>query len=371
MAFVPDEQEATGGFVPDEEPSRALRLGARLATGAVDVLRGGPMGAITFGMGKAQEGLSEAGKMAGDATVDVMGQVSGRRSLLNPLALKIPAEAQAAAATVAELGLPMLVGGVTGAKVGEPVMKAGAKRLMQSAIRPGSKALANDDAARAIDTMLRENIPASTGGAVKLRHLITKLKGEVVKEINAAPGAMVDKAHVYRELASTLDDVSKLGRPEASREAVLKAWEQFKNHPLAKGGEIPVGLADEMKRATQRVVKDAYGRMSSTPVDDKIDMAIAAGLRKGVEEAVPAVGPMNAKLSEYINALHQLEPRAAQAANMQLGGLVPLAHSPEAAMLMLADRNPWMKSAIARVLYAGRKGLPAAAGASLAAPSTE
>jgi hypothetical protein len=322
------------------------------------------MGVITHGVGEGLSGLGEASKAAGGWTVDKLAEISGRRSLLNPLGLTIPAEASAAVGTALETGIPALVGGTGGAALGRPAMEAGAKRVMQSALKPSSKSLANGDAAKAIQTMLDEGISATAGGAAKLRLAINKLRGEVAKEISAHPSALVDKAHIYKELQSTLDDVSKLAQPDAPRAAVLKAWENFKNHPLAMGEStpIPVGLADEMKRATQKSVRDAYGRLTQNPIDDKIDMAMATGLRKGVESVVPNVGPMNAKISQYVRALEEIEPRVAQEANKQIGGLVPLAHSPEGVMAMLADRNPWMKSAIARVLYSGRNVVPASAG---------
>jgi hypothetical protein len=365
MAFVPDQP--VGGFVPDE-PSPAAQTALRLARG---LIRGGPLGLATEGTQMGMEGLEKASAIAGGAATDVLAQASGRRSVLNPLALEIPPEVAGAVGAVTKTAIPAVVGGIPGKAVGQPMATAAARRVMQSALKPTSKAIANKDAAKAIQTMLDEGVNATPGGAVKLRLLITKLKGDVAKAISESPGAMVDKAHVYRELHQTLDEVSKLGRPNASREAVRQAWETFKNHPLAKGEQIPVGLADEMKRATQRAVKDAYGRLTTTPVDDKIDMAIAAGLRKGVEEAVPSVAPMNAKLSQYINALHQIEPKAAVQANKDLGGLVPLAPTPEAAMVMLADRNPWMKSLIARVLYAGRRTIPTGAGAVTATTATQ
>ena len=274
--------------------------------------------------------------------------------------LGAPPEVSAALGTATKMAPDMLIGGGFGGTVGRAATDIAAKRVMQSALKPNSKSLANGDAARAIQTMLNEGISATAAGALKLRHLITKLKGEAGKALSQADGTLVDKAHVYRELSSTLDDVTKQGTPDAAIAAVKKAMDQFDNHPLLKGADkIPVQLADDIKRGTQKAVKD-----STTPVDEQAQKAIASGLRQGIEEAVPAVAPINATLSKYINALHQIEPKAAIQANKDLGGLVPLAHSPEAMMLMLADRNPWMKSAIARVLYGDRLrgALPAATG---------
>ena len=274
------------------------------------------------------------------------------------------------ATNVVAQAIPTLLTGASAKTAGAPLMEKAAEFTMQSALKPSSKSLANGDAAKAIDTMLAEGVNATAGGAAKLRLMITKLKGEVGKVISDSPGALVDKTHVYKELASLLDELAPLGeRGKASADAVRKAWEQFKNHSLFRGETAPIPLpqADEIKRAFQKEAKDAYGRTTRQPIDDRIDMATAAGMRKGMEAAEPAVASMNAKLSQYINALHQIEPRAAIAANRDLGGLVPLASSAEGAMLMLADRNPWLKSYIARVLHAGRERMPQTAGQAAAA----
>jgi hypothetical protein len=334
---------------------------------ALGGLRGGPMGVITAGAGEAMKGLEKVGEVGGDFTTDQMAKIA-------------PPEAAAAAGTAVKLAPSLLVGGTGGAQAGKAALESGAKTLMGQALRAPAKAEASGDAARAIDTMLNEGISATKGGAVALRQKITALKAEVGKLISDNPGTLVDKAHVYRELASTLDDVSKLARPDAAMDAVRKAWDGFKNHPLARdvfrgeygpGEQIPLRVADEIKRTTQKSVKDAYGRQTATPIDDQIDMAMATGLRKGAEAEIPEIGTKNAKISEYLNALHLIEPRAAQFAKQHIGGIAPLAESAEATMVMLADRNPWLKSYIARVLHEGQQTIPGAAGAATGATINE
>jgi hypothetical protein len=269
--------------------------------------------------------------------------------------------------------IPMGAGGAAGAQVGAPIMEAGAKRVMQSALKPTSKSLANGQAAKAIDTMLQEGVNATAGGAMKLRQSITKLKGEVADLIMKSP-ATVDKNVAYRELAKTLDDVSKKGSGyTVDRAAVLKAWDEFKAHPLLQGvgDQVPIQAADTVKRASQKAADSAYSSITPPGAADEAQKAIARGLRVGMEAAEPAVAPINAKLSEYINALRQIEPRAAMQANSELLGLAPIAGSAEGAMIMMAQRNPWMKSAVARVLYQSRRAAPGAAGAAIAMPEEQ
>lgn len=276
------------------------------------------------------------------------------------------------ATNVVAQAIPTLLTGASAKTAAAPLMEKAAEFTMQSALKPSSKSLANGDAAKAIDTMLAEGVNATAGGAAKLRLLITQLKGEVGKVISQSP-AEVNRGHAYRELAKTLDDVTQKGAGyTADRAAVLKAWEEFRNHPLLeKFGEvsdmIPIQVADTVKRASQKAADSAYGALTPPTAADSAQMAIASGLRQGMEAAEPAVAGINAKISQYIKALELIEPRAAIAANRDIGGLVPLASSAEGAMLMLADRNPWLKSYIARVLHAGRERMPQAAGQAAAA----
>lgn len=333
-----------------QQQSTILNNAMRLARGFI---QSGPIGMAATGVGMGWEGLEKGADVAAGPTVDV-------------LAKHLPPEAAAVAGTAVKMA-PTIAGGFLGTSAGgKQGMEKGARALMQSAMKPTSRSLANGDAAKAIDTMLQEGVPVTAGGAAALRSKIGELKGQVAALIAQSPGT-VNKGYVFSELSKTLDDVTKQGLPAADRGAVLQAWKQFKNHPLIQGtNDIPVQMADELKRGTQRALKEFYRRTptQSTPLGaEKAEAAIASGLRQGVEDAVPGVAAKNAKLSEYINALHQLEPRAAQAANRDLAGLAPIAETPEMAMAMLADRNPWLKSYVAKVLYDARNKIGFAGGA--------
>lgn len=355
--FVLDQGEAAlpPGFVLDSKPSRLATTGFNVARG---LLTGGPIGAAVAGMGEGMRGLDEAADTAGGAATDA-------------LAGHVPPELAGAAGALLKTGIPAAVGAV-GGSTGTKGMDFLAKRTMQSALKPSSKSIANGDAAKAIQTMLDDGVAATPGGAVKLRFMIGKVKAELADLLSKSEGTLVGKNHVYKELSKTLDDVAKQGNPDAATNAVRESWAQFVHHPLIKDSDkIPVQLAQDIKRGTQRAVKDSYGRLTTTPDSERAQMAIASGLRQGIEEALPATAGYNAKLSQYINALHQIEPKAAIAANKDLGGLVPLAPTPEAALLMAADRNPWIKSYVARVLHSGRRTIPVGAGAATGSIATQ
>jgi hypothetical protein len=357
-------------------PKEAPGIASRLATAAAQGLPAGPIGVIgslgAEGLKLGSEALDKAAYAAGGKVTDVLSQGSVGRFPIP----KLSPEAAAGAGAVTNAAIqavPMVIPAGEGAKVAaSPVLQGAARTVMQSAMKPSSKSLANGDAAKAIDTMLENGINATAAGAAKVRGLISDLKKQVGEIISLSP-AEVNRGYAYKELAKTLDDVGqKASGYKPDQQAVLKAWEEFKNHPLLdKFAEvddmIPIQAADRMKRASQKAAESAYGAATPPTAADKSQMAIATGLRKGMEEAEPSVGVINKKLSDFINVLQQVEPRAAMAANRDLGGLVPITHSPEAAALMLADRNPWIKSYLARILNSGSEQIPANTARSLAA----
>lgn len=297
-----------------------------------------------------------------------MGEDAGREATLLATNLGASPSVANAAGFAADAGSAFLpVGGAGGpAKAAAPALEGPAKWFMGQALNAKSRALANGDAAKAIDTMLENGINATAGGAAKLRMLIADLKRQVVPIISQS-AATVDRGYAYKELATLLDDVATKGSGYAKdQRAVRKAWEDFKNHPLLDqfaevDNMIPIQMADKVKRATQEAADKAYGSLTKPTAADDAQMAIARGLRKGMEAAEPAIAQPNAKMHEYLNALEQIEPRAASFAKNQIAGLSPAGQSPEAMLLMLADRNPWLKSYIARALHAGREQVPAAA----------
>lgn len=232
--------------------------------------------------------------------------------------------------------------------------KTSAQWLMEQALSARSKSIVNGDSARAVDTMLETGANATSAGAAKLRLLINDLRKQVADIVSKSP-MTVDRAQAYKELQTTLDDVGRKGAGyEADQNAIRKAWEEFKNHPLTGGmDQIPIQAADTIKRGSQQAAESAYGSLTPPTAGDKANMAIASGLRQGIEAAEPAVGPLNKKMSDYINALELIEPRVASWAKNQVAGLAPAAQSPEASLFMLADRNPWFKSYLAQVLHRG------------------
>lgn len=337
------------------KPSQAAETGFRLGRA---LLRGGPVGLAAEGVGMGWEGLEDLAKRGAGPTVDAVAKVA-------------PPEVAGAAGTAVEMA-PTLIGGGVGSGAGKQTLEKGAKWLMQQAILPTSEALAKNQrgvsaAGQAIDTMLKEGIPATSAGAAMLREKIAALKNEVAARIVNSP-AGVDRKHVYEQLSKQLDEVSAKGAGyKTDRAAVLKAWDDFKHHPLLDNifpdEKISMQAADQIKRASQKAAEKAYSPLASPSTADDSQKAIARGLKRGMNEADPVVAGQNAKISEYVNALEVMEPRVAMQGNKGVVGITPAAASDAGTIAMLADRNPWIKSLLARWLYDSRNKVPFGVGA--------
>jgi hypothetical protein len=307
------------------------------------LIKGGPMGLVATGVNEAMKGLDGIAYEAGGAATDLAAKA-------------LPPEAAAAVGVAANMGvnsLPTAIGGAAGKVAGKGV-EGTSRWLMQSALKPSSSAIAKGDAARAIDVMLKEGVNVTPGGAAQLRGMIDDLSRQVAQKIAESPAATVDKGHAARELYGTLNKFKSQVNPGADTQAIIKVWDEFNDLVTSK---IPVLEAQNLKQGTYRVLAKKYGQMGSA--ETEAQKALARGLRKGIEEAVPAVKNLNSKESELLDALLLAERRIGSAANRDVAGMVPLANSPEMMAAMAADRSPILKSIAARMLYQARKLAPA------------
>lgn len=238
------------------------------------------------------------------------------------------------------------------ASLAKPAIEAGAKSLMQSALKPTLKDLSSGKAARAVETMLEEGLNPTNAGNAELRRKIAELKREVSEVIQNSP-ATVNKQAVGQELQGTLDKFSKQVSARSDLDAIRKTWDDFVNHPLLKGDDIPVQLAQEMKQGTYKVLEKKYGQQGTAEVEAQ--KAIARGLRKEIEKEVPEVIGLNARESKLIDTLKVSERRALMDLNKNPMGLTLLAENPAAALGFMADKSALFKSLLARMMYGSQK----------------
>lgn len=262
------------------------------------------------------------------------------------------------AANVAVQAVPSIAMGPA-SKLASPSLQAGARNLMQSAMKPTLEALRTGKAARAIDTMLDEGINVTKGGVEKLRTQIGELNQQIADAIASSP-ATVDKAKVASELQGTLNKFLNQVNPKADVATIEKAWTEFLSHPLLTGArDIPVQLAQKLKQGTYKALGDKpYGQLNGAEIEAQ--KTLARGLKEGVAEAVPEVARLNARESDLINALNVAQRRVLMDGNKNPAGLGIL--HPETLALWLADRSPLAKSLLARMMYSGSEQIPATAG---------
>lgn len=243
-------------------------------------------------------------------------------------------------------------GGNMGAKL-EPAAQALGTNLMTRTLKPDRLARDSGRGAAAVQTLLEEGINVTKGGADILRDKVDDLVGVANSIIDRYPGAVVEKQKVFDALNDSLSRAMKQGTPQPDMEIINKAMANFANHPLLKNSyDIPVKLAQELKQGIWRKLKDtSFGPNVMPQAERDAQKAIGSGLRKGIEDAVPEVGPVNAKTKEFLDALKLVEARAGADGNKQLVGLGALSPSMSNFLAWMLDRYPAGKSILARYFY--------------------
>lgn len=296
-------------------------------------------------------------------------------------------EAITQAPQFAGLGGPAIAGkaGAIMKGAAEGPGKFTARGLMQSALKPGVKAMESGKSATAIDTMLDEGINVSHGGLTKLHEKIDSINDQIASAIENST-ALVDKASVASRLKKTMDDFVKQVTPMSDVKTIQRAYNEFMDHPIlpkitpgtpaktveskildergkpftseipavpeSGTNQFPVKTAQEMKQRTYRSLKDkSYGELKSADIEAQ--KTLARGLKEEVALAVPEVAPLNARDSKLLTTLPLVERRVLMEANKNPAGLGILSLNPKHFALWMADRSSLFKSMVARMLNAG------------------
>jgi hypothetical protein len=220
-----------------------------------------------------------------------------------------------------------------------------AKYLMQSALKPTIDQRKSGEADRAIATLLKEKLNATKGGVEELQNRVGNINDEI-KTIIASSDKKVDKQAVINRLKETVDKFATQVSPKGDLKAIKNITKNFKKHPSIQGAVIPVQQAQALKQGTYRVLNGKFGETGSAATEAQ--KALARGLKEEIARMHPAVGKLNARESDLINALNVTERRALLDANKNPIGLAGLAGNPIAMAGMLADRSALVKSLVAR-----------------------
>jgi len=321
------------------------------------LITGGPVGLAAAGMREGLKGASElmdrGAYMAGGAATDA-------------LAGKVPPEVAGAAGYLANVGIqavPTLLGAAAGSIPGS-MMKSGARSMMQSALKPGKKALETGKGQAAVETLLKKGVNVTEGGVAKLRSQVDDINAAVEQALKAS-GASVDKGKVASRVQDVIGKIERTNpTPQDAIRDVEKVYEQFLANKIIPD-KIPVSVAQRLKQGIYKVLKDKYGVLGSDTVEAQ--KALARGLKEEIANVVPEISKLNAKESELLNALVLAEQRTLMAGNKNPAGLTFLATNPKAAAAFLADRSELFKSIVARLMYSAGSPTATATGAGLGA----
>lgn len=255
-----------------------------------------------------------------------------------------------------------VVAGVAGS-AGDAIsrgMEAGARRLMQSAIKPTIKQLERGDADTAVTTLLQRGINPNEAGVNRLRAEIDALENRL-SSVLANSTATVDKANVLNRLAQTERHFANQVSPTADLAAIRGVGDDFLAHPNfpLPQTSIPVQAAQDLKRGTYQVLAKKYGQIGGA--ETEAQKALARGLKEEIATAVPGVQGINDELSRLITTLDVAERRALMELNKNPMGLAALAQSPSSWAMFMADKSALFKSLAARMVNATAGGPGSAA----------
>jgi hypothetical protein len=334
-------------------PFKAGKLGGEIAGTAG---AGGALGNLASRAGAMPEianALASGGFATGSSRLGAAGNLAvrsgaGAAAGGATVGLVSPEDAGMGAAIGGALPGALKVAGGAASLVGD-VGQWGAKKLMQSALKPTIEQRRSGEAKTAVDTLLKYGISPTNGGIEKLKMLIGDLNDEVSNAL-AASNATIDPKKVTGALAGTRAGKGYQVSPTSDLQAVQGVEDDFMSTWGA--GEIPVQIAQKVKQGTYRTLKGKYGEQGSASTEAQ--KALARGLKDEIAEAVPAVVPLNAEESRLLATLTVAERRALLEGNKDpigLGAVFALAAGqPGVALGSIVNSTAGTKAALARAL---------------------
>lgn len=299
--------------------------------GGVVGAAGGPVTAIaTSGLGGA------AGEAARQGVRNVTRVIAGEEP------------EQVNAGSVATQGAVQGISQATGTAATK-ALGTGGRWLMQHTIRANPTLLKEfrTTAGKIADTLLEKGINVTEGGLVKLQGLITATNDEIKSMVANAAG-QIPKQRVAARVAEVAGRVGRQTNPTADLKAIGDTVDEFINHPVMKGDLSPAD-AHGMKLATYQKLGKSYGEMKGAEIEAQ--KALARGLKEEVADAVPGVAAKNAEEAELLAAGGALTRRIALDSSADPLGLLFAASNPSLFIAGLINRQPIIKSMLARGMY--------------------
>ena len=270
------------------------------------------------------------------------------------------------ATNITTQAIPALFGGSVMGGPAVPAMQNAGRSLMRSAAKPPLNA--GDDAARGIESMLREGYNPTAAGAEFAR----KASGNIEKEVQALLAASpetIGKVDAAKNLGPLYARELQGPNWAKARDVVGGAWDDFRNIPSIRGKtDIPVDEANRIKQAYYASIGGQnYGEVSGLATEAQ--KQLARGIREGVAAKVPAVAPRLSRQGDFIEGGELAARRASVSANRDPLGFAAISPTAGGAAAFLLNRWDEGKALLARGLYSGARPAAQAAGsAAIAGP---
>lgn len=244
-------------------------------------------------------------------------------------------------------------GGQAIGELAQPVLSALGGRVMQGAVKPGMRAIVrsvrNGEAVPpVVKTLLDEGVNVSHAGIAKLQALLGETNQQIASAVANAPG-QISPVNVASRLSDTAKTFATQVNPQADLDAISQVGQNFLDHPSITSATISVPEAQALKQGTYARIGEKYGQAS--PAGIEAEKALGRGLKEEVAKQVPQVSALNAREGRLIDALDVVGKRVALSGNRDPIGFAWVAHNPTTFLAALIDRNPSVKSMIARGLY--------------------
>lgn len=372
IASVMDDPQAVAKFTSDERRRMSRLSGKKADDDQWATLGAGGGGGSEAYVPPTTTQMTAALPMVGGAAGGMLGAVGGPAGSVGGAALgaaggesarqlinratgnPAPATPLAAAGEIAKQGA------ISGAAEGAGVaIGAGAKAagpwLMQKALKPAGALLKEykTTAPELVKTLLDEGVSITQSGLDKLQKLFDATNDEIRAAVAAAPGT-IDKQSVAARALPTAGRLANQVNPTKDLQAVGETVGEFMNHPVYSGPTLSVPEAQAMKTGTYKQIGKKYGEVSSAAIETQ--KALARGLKEDIASEVPQIAALNARDSQLMASMDAVGRRVALSGNKDPVGFAWVTQHPVTFLAALIDRNPSVKSYLARGLYtnAGR-----------------
>jgi hypothetical protein len=338
--------KATGIKGPMSSLDRLLSLLPTLGGAAGGVIGGA--GGSAFGIGFGGVPGAVAGAATGGAAGEAMRQNARRLLGAGRSVPATPTEAATGIGGEAAIqGLAELAGaGVTSG------LSSGARAVYRGYLKPSMAKNMVGKADTIVETALREALPITKAGTTQANTVIKELRGEVDGILKQAPGEVDLHAVAEQVRAFAKRKYNVPGRDPADFEAAMRVADTIDNHPsmVPKPPNAPVdrvNLADANTVKTnlqEGVGTSQYGVPSKAgKATEKVG---AREMRLAIEKQAPAVGPINKRESELIDAAGTIARAVARESNKSpLIGVNTLASGAMGAGSYAKDRDPYSAAA--------------------------